>query len=418
MFLVVCQISRRFSLLNTSNFAQFPRGLRHSAALSQRFERKNETVALRQLLGHLYGPERTTWSSVMLLRRHFAHLNTEDDTVVMSSEQNLPSIKLDPQENQVLPSTNLDALSEDLEGATLQSPLEEITENEAAQIAADLPIPPDSFTLRDYVDQSETLKKLVFLGVDLSKLEKRPNVATLLLKVDFEKDVTPILLFLKDVGVEDDHLGAFLTRNPFILNEDLENLQKRVSYLRKKEFNKEAVARMVAKAPYLLNFSVERLDNRLGFFQRELGLSTEKTRDLIIRLPRLITGSLEPVRENLKVCEIELGFKKNEIQHIATKVPKMLSANKKKLTETFDYVHNIMGIPHHLIVKFPQVFNSKLLKIKERHLFLKFLGRAVYDPTKPNYVSLDKLTSSPDEIFCVEFAKASVQDYEQFLKTL
>lgn len=30
---------------------------------------------------------------------------------------------------------------------------------------------------------------------------------------------------------------------------------------------------MVSKAPYLLNFSVKRLDNRLGFFQQQLSLS-------------------------------------------------------------------------------------------------------------------------------------------------
>ena len=40
---------------------------------------------------------------------------------------------------------------------------------------------------------------------------------------------------------------------------------------------------------------------------------------------------------------------------MVTRVPKMLTANKRKLTETFDYVHNVMNIPHHIIVKFPQV---------------------------------------------------------------
>lgn len=42
---------------------------------------------------------------------------------------------------------------------------------------------------------------------------------------------------------------------------------------------------------------------------------------------------------------------------MVTKIPKMLTANKRKLTETFDYVHNVMNIPHHIIVKFPQVTN-------------------------------------------------------------
>lgn len=35
---------------------------------------------------------------------------------------------------------------------------------------------------------------------------------------------------------------------------------------------------------------MERLDNRLGFLQKELELSVKKTRDLVIRPPRLLTG--------------------------------------------------------------------------------------------------------------------------------
>uniref|UniRef100_A0A8C2S1Y6 Mitochondrial transcription termination factor 3 n=1 Tax=Capra hircus TaxID=9925 RepID=A0A8C2S1Y6_CAPHI len=102
----------------------------------------------------------------------------------------------------------------------------------------------------------------------------------------------------------------------------------------------------------------------LGFFQKELELSVKKTRDLVIRLPRLLTGSLEPVKENLKV------------------------------------------------------FNTRLFKVKERHLFLAYLGRAQYDPTKPDYICLDTLVSVPDGIFCEGMAKASLQDFEKFLKTL
>lgn len=48
---------------------------------------------------------------------------------------------------------------------------------------------------------------------------------------------------------------------------------QRVNYLKSKKFSSETVASMVSKAPYLLNFSVKRLDNRLGFFQFQLNLS-------------------------------------------------------------------------------------------------------------------------------------------------
>nr|XP_014703245.2 transcription termination factor 3, mitochondrial isoform X1 [Equus asinus]XP_014703246.2 transcription termination factor 3, mitochondrial isoform X1 [Equus asinus] len=330
----------------------------------------------------------------------------------------LPSVNEQSQKTQKTPNFDSELSLEGLDDLPPLSPLQPISEEEAVQIIAAPPLPPVSFTLRDYVDHSETLQNLVLLGVDLSKIEKQPDAANLLLRLDFEKDIKQILLFLKDLGIENNQLGTFLTKNYAVFSEDLENLKTRVAYLQSKNFSKADIAQMVRKAPFLLSFSVERLDNRLGFFQKELQLTVKKTRDLVVRLPRLLTGSLEPVKENMKVYHLELGFKLNEIQHMITKIPKMLTANKRKLTETFDYVHNVMSIPHHVIVRFPQIFNTRLFKVKERHLFLTYLGRAQYDPAKPNYISLDKLVSMPDEIFCEEIAKASVRDFEKFLKTL
>ncbi|XP_043735054.1 transcription termination factor 3, mitochondrial isoform X2 [Cervus elaphus] len=330
----------------------------------------------------------------------------------------LPSVNEPSQRTPKIPGLDSELSLEGLDDVPLLSPLQLISDEEAVQIIAGPPLPPSSVTLRDYVDHSETLRKLVLLGVDLSKIEKHPDAANLLLRLDFERDIKQMLLFLKDLGIEDTQLGPLLTKNYAIFSEDLENLKTRVAYLQSKNFSKADIAQMVRNAPFLLSFSVERLDNRLGFFQKELELSVKKTRDLVIRLPRLLTGSLEPVKENMKVFRLELGFQQNEIQHMITKIPKMLTANKRKLTETFDYVHNVMCVPHHIIVRFPQVFNTRLFKVKERHLFLAYLGRAQYDPTKPNYISLDKLVSVPDGIFCEGMAKASVRDFEKFLKTL
>ncbi|XP_022357763.1 transcription termination factor 3, mitochondrial isoform X3 [Enhydra lutris kenyoni] len=267
----------------------------------------------------------------------------------------LPSMSEQTQKTENIPSFDSELSLEALDDRPPVSPLQPVSEEEAVQIIADPALPPDSYTLRDYVDHSETLQKLVLLGVDLSKIEKHPDAANLLLRLDFEKDIKQILMFLKDLGIEDNQLGTYLTKNYAIFSEDLENLKTRVAYLQSKNFSKAHIAQMVRNAPFLLSFSVERLDNRLGFFQKELELSVKKTRDLVVRLPRLLTGSLEPVKENMKVYRLELGFKRNEIQHMITKVPKMLTANKRKLTETFDYVHNVMSIPHHLIVRFPQV---------------------------------------------------------------
>ncbi|XP_037674661.1 transcription termination factor 3, mitochondrial-like [Choloepus didactylus] len=306
----------------------------------------------------------------------FQHTNTSRQENNSAQSTQLPSVNEQSHKTQRTPNFDSELCLEELEDLPPLSPLQPISEKEAIQIIADPLLPPVSFTLRDYVDHSETLQKLVLLGVDLSKIEKHSDAANHLLRLDFEKDFKKILLFLKDLGIEDNQLGAFLTKNYAIFSEDLENLKIRVAYLQSKKFSKTDIAQMVRKAPFLLSFSVERLDNRLGFFQKELELNVKKTRDLVICLPRLLTESLEPVKENMKVYHLELGFKHNEIQHMITRIAKMLTANKRKLTETFDYVHNVMQIPHHIIVRFPQVFNTKFFKIKERRLFLTYLGRA------------------------------------------
>ncbi|XP_037548729.1 transcription termination factor 3, mitochondrial [Nematolebias whitei] len=335
-----------------------------------------------------------------------------DDTVRSTDGANLPQM---PNTTALSIPENMNSL--DLDAFNEPSALEEISDEEAVTIPFPT-IPPSSTSLRDYVGKSETLTNLVQLGVDLWKLEQRPNVGSMLLRLDFSTDVAPRLLFLKNIGVEDSRLGYIISHNPFILTEELENLQTRVNYLVSKKFSTETVASMVSKAPYLLNFDVKRLDNRLGFYQHQLKLSASNTRNIIARLPRLLCGSLEPVKENLKVYEIELGFKLNEIQHMVIAVPKMLTAKKQKLTRIFDFLHNTMKVPHHLITKFPQVFNTNLLRLKERHLFLEYLGKAQYDPTLPNFISLDRLVSLPDETFCTEMALATLEDLYLFQKTL
>ncbi|XP_030267021.1 transcription termination factor 3, mitochondrial [Sparus aurata] len=309
-------------------------------------------------------------------------------------------------------------ISLDLDAVAELSALEEISDEEAVSLSVPSAMPPASTSLRDYVDQSETISKLVQLGVQLWKLEERPNVGSMLLRLNFSTDVAPRLLFLKDIGVEDSRFGYIISHNPFILTESLENLHARVNYLKSKKFSAETVASMVSRAPYLLNFNVKRLDNRLGFYQQQLSLSASNVRNIVARLPRLLCCSLEPVKENLKVCEIELGFKENEIQHIVTAIPKVLTANKRKLTQTFDFLHNTMKVPHHLITKFPQVLNTKFLRIRERHLFLEYLGKAQYDQSQPNYIALDRLASLPDETFCTQLALATLEDFYLFQKTL
>lgn len=77
-----------------------------------------------------------------------------------------------------------------------------------------------------------------------------------------------------------------------------------------------------------------------------------------------------------------------------------------------------MGIPHQLITQFPQIFSRRISQTRPRHLYLKTLNRAQYDPTKELYVPLSAFFAIDDGVFCLKYAKTSVSDFNAFLKTL
>lgn len=83
-----------------------------------------------------------------------------------------------------------------------------------------------------------------------------------------------------------------------------------MAYLKSKKFGKAEIAQMVSRAPYLLLFSVERLDNRLGFFKNELGLSVKKVKTIHFRL--IVFRRF--VSDNCKALEHEY-FKCLEVIH-------------------------------------------------------------------------------------------------------
>jgi hypothetical protein len=68
-----------------------------------------------------------------------------------------------------------------------------------------------SFTLAAYVNQSTLLQNLIKVGVDLTKFEKG-NLPNKLLKLDFDRDVKPILFHLHGLGVKDELLGSILSK--------------------------------------------------------------------------------------------------------------------------------------------------------------------------------------------------------------
>nr|CAG4645769.1 EOG090X0C5Y [Lynceus sp. MCZ IZ 141354] len=276
-----------------------------------------------------------------------------------------------------------------------------------------------TYNVAAYVNQSELLQNFVKLGVEISKWDKQPAefLAKLLAK-DFKKDVEPLIRFFVDNHVTAEYLGDIFTKAPKLLMEDLSDLETRINYLKEKKFTSDAITRILTKNPYWLLFSVEALDSRLGFLQKTFQLNGKEVRQVTAACPRLITWKLWNIREmNFSIKE-EMGFEKEMFKELFLKKPKLWITNRSCLVRRFDFAHNEMKLSHETILHFPHLLTTRDFRLKQRHLFLKFLGRVQYDPKKEMYVSPKHLVEKTDSEFCTEVAKSTVGEFNDFLKTL
>ncbi|OWR44919.1 hypothetical protein KGM_214169 [Danaus plexippus plexippus] len=165
-------------------------------------------------------------------------------------------------------------------------------------------------------------------------------------------------------------------------------------------------------------YSTLRIDKRLGFFQQKFSLSGNEVRELATMAPKIITYNLHHINTNNFVVKEELGFSDEEIKQLILCKPKIWMINQKALVQRFQYIHNEMQIPHNTILQQPGILLCRNFIIKQRHSFLKSLGRAQYDPTKENYVPILALFKGTDLEFCKDYAKCTIDVYNTFLKTL
>lgn len=88
------------------------------------------------------------------------------------------------------------------------------------------------------------------------------------------------------------------------------------------------------------------------------------------------------------------------------------------LISRLDYAHNQMKLSHDQILKFSGILQCREHILKQRHEFLKLIGKAQYDPTKDLYVSLKDLIGCTDMEFAIDVAKTSYAKFETFLRNL
>ena len=90
---------------------------------------------------------------------------------------------------------------------------------------------------------------------------------------------------------------------------------------------------------------------------------------------------------------------------------------RRKIVETFDYIHNVMNLSHLTIASQAEILTCRKSRVKNRHEFLMELKMVQYNPKKPGYISPKSLISGSDAEFCRDITKTSVETYNLFLKT-
>ncbi|KRZ76317.1 RuvB-like 1 [Trichinella papuae] len=275
-----------------------------------------------------------------------------------------------------------------------------------------------SYTLAPFVNDSELLRNFVEIGVDLSKLESRSNAVDFLVKLDWKKDVQPMLRFLVLNGIQLEEIGQYLTRNPWIFQQNLQHLTERIGYLKSKAFTVDAIAHIINKARYWLNFDIQTIDSRLGWLQSNFKLTGDEVRDVVTKEPKLITFGTGYVQRLQFTFKQEMGFTKIQTKQLLLKDPKLYITYKSVLMKSFDYLHNAVGFSHETILSWPRCLRESSYKARARHQFLKRLKRDQFDPQRPNYVTVEAMLSGDDGEFCARVAKCPEAVYNEFLKQL
>lgn len=86
--------------------------------------------------------------------------------------------------------------------------------------------------------------------------------------------------------------------------------------------------------------------------------------------------------------------------------------------ERYDILTRELKIPQEIILTSPSILQARSFVIRERHGFLKSLGRAQYDRKLDLYVSLEALATGTNEEFAVNVAKSTYEDFDRYLRTL
>ncbi|EFP02501.1 hypothetical protein CRE_31555 [Caenorhabditis remanei] len=300
---------------------------------------------------------------------------------------------------------------------------------------SDLP-PVHSLTLVPFVNHSPLLRFLVDIGVDLAEIENTTSIGRHLLRLEMEDVRLKIELMQKEIGFENEEIGSYLTRNPFFLIQDVNDMRTRLNYLEMKKFTKPERRKIVKEYRYWLNCNVELIDSRLGWLQQQFKLNAKTTREIIVKEPRIIMFGTGPLERLVKMFTKELNFSQTQLKTLVTVDPRLFMMDAKLVSRTYKYVRDVMRINNETILEHPFILRCSLSVIKSRHDFLNRLGRAHYqlavkkesrkdaseiivedsDDSHVDLVKLEHFLHASDAGFAMLAAKTFPVAYDKFLR--
>ena len=271
-------------------------------------------------------------------------------------------------------------------------------------------------TSASFVERNKTMKELVKLGVDLSELEQNRDVVDFLLAANFEKDITPFIQFLADVGVHPSQIGRVITKHPVLFDELIVNLRTRIEYLIAKNFRRSWIVGIITKHPPYLGKAVKDVDSRLGHLQKEFKFSPSEIRHVLKEYPQIVSlDSMEIKSIALAITE-DMGFTPEQMRKMLVEVPSLFGGERESMVGIFDQLYNVSKIEHEIMVDFPSVFLGNFETIRKRTTYLRILKRDQFDSRKPRFVPLSVLSEGDDELFVKKYARTDIDDYNYYLE--
>uniref|UniRef100_A0A0K0D5G7 Protein-serine/threonine kinase n=1 Tax=Angiostrongylus cantonensis TaxID=6313 RepID=A0A0K0D5G7_ANGCA len=173
------------------------------------------------------------------------------------------------------------------------------------------------------------------------------------------------------------------------------------------------------------------MDSRLGWVQKQFGLSGNEVRALIRKEARILMFGLGPLQRLVGLFNKELGFSPKQMKRILLADPRVFMMEAKFIRTNYDYVHSTMRLSNSIIAKNPFILRCSHSSIRNRHEFLKKIGRAVYEgavtdatETSNNTVNgrvepvpMEVFLDASDAVFAQKAANTCLAIYNRFLRS-